>query len=96
MQKYNIDKFQLMDFRCKNNIKVICCYSDLLVWRFKYQINCRKRIPFNKNELGIGIVQIEECHFFKVKYNVGSGLKIDAVYCFDEIVIETNRVVWRT
>ena len=51
------------------------------------------RSDIDKHKLGIGIVQIDESHFFKAKYNVGSGLKRDAVWVFGEIDIETNRVV---
>ena len=51
------------------------------------------RLDIDRNKLGIRIVQIDENHFFKAKYNVGSGLKRNEVWIFGEIDIETNRVV---
>ena len=51
------------------------------------------RSDIDKHKLGIGIVQIDESHFFKAKYNVGSGLKRDAVWVFGEIDIEQTELL---
>ena len=40
------------------------------------------RSDIDKHKLGIGIVQIDESHFFKAKYNVCSGLKRDVGWGF--------------